>query len=342
MKALLVKMSSFGDLIHTLPAVTDAVRAIPDLKLHWVVEESFAEIPKWHYGVEKVLPAAFRRWKKTPLHALFGDEWRGFRDQLAQENYDVIIDAQGLMKSAWVTRIARGTLRWGFDVHTAREKLAAMAYDHTVRAEYYIIPRIRRLMSAALGYALDENVCDYGIANRHFPGDERPRQPYVVFAHGTTWPNKLWPLRNWVALARLVNAGGYMVCLPWGNVAERERASLIARECDRAEVLPQLSLSDMAAVIQSAYGVVGVDTGFTHLAAALEVPSVGIFGPTVPPLSGERDNMQRYLVADFQCAPCFKRKCGYDGPSQVTPACYGALTPQRVWDTLAPELEANE
>lgn len=342
MKVLLVKMSSFGDLIHTLPAVTDAVRAIPNLKLHWVVEEGFAAIPSWHYGVEHIHAAAFRRWKKTPMHALFGDEWRQFREKLAEQEYDVIVDAQGLVKSAWVTRIARGEVRWGFDVHTVKERLAAMAYDHSVKADYYIIPRIRKLMSAALDYSFDDKACDYGVSNRHFPGDDRPRQPYVVFAHGTTWTNKLWPLRYWVALAKLVNAQGYTVCLPWGNVSERERANYIARECDRAEVLPEMTLDGLAAIIQGAYGVVGVDTGFTHLAAALEVPSVGVFGPTVPPLPGVRDNMQRYLIADFKCAPCFKRKCTYEGTSDVVPACYGALTPERVWSALQEELDANE
>ena len=103
MRVLLVKTSSLGDVIHTLPALTDAQRAIPGIQFDWVVEEGFAEIPAWHPAVAQVIPVAIRRWRKHPLQTLRSGEWRRFKARLRETHYDLVIDAQGLLKSAWLT-----------------------------------------------------------------------------------------------------------------------------------------------------------------------------------------------------------------------------------------------
>lgn len=98
MRILMVKTSSMGDVIHTLPALTDAQQAIPGLCVDWVVEEGFAQIPSWHSAVDRVIPIAIRRWRKNLLSAQTRQEWRSFKQRLHQERYDAVIDAQDYLK----------------------------------------------------------------------------------------------------------------------------------------------------------------------------------------------------------------------------------------------------
>ena len=128
MRVLLIKTSSLGDVIHTLPALTDAARAIPGIRFDWVVEEGFAEIPAWHPAVDAVIPVAIRRWRKKPLQAVRSGEWSNFKRRLRETQYDLVIDAQGLLKSAWLTRYARAEVV-GLDKSSAREPLAARFYQ---------------------------------------------------------------------------------------------------------------------------------------------------------------------------------------------------------------------
>src|SRR3990167_10915001 len=106
MRVLLIKTSSMGDIIHTLPALSDAQQMIPGIKFDWVVEESFAEIPKWHPVVERIVPVALRRWRTNLFSKNVHDEWRQVRENLQHQSYDLILDAQGLVKSAWLGLLA--------------------------------------------------------------------------------------------------------------------------------------------------------------------------------------------------------------------------------------------
>lgn len=338
MKVLIVKTSSLGDVIHTLPALSDAARALPDIRFDWVVEEALAEIPAWHPAVERVIPIALRRWRKQPSAALTGGEWRQFLHQLRTENYDKIIDAQGLIKSAVITRLARGP-RYGLDRRSAREPLAALAYGHKISVEkkQHAITRVRALFAAALNYPCPATAPDYGLSPTRFEPaatDER----YMVFLHGTAWSSKQWPLGYWLELARLAAAQGYKVYLPWGNPNERQRARHIAAHCSSAVVLPEMNLAALAALLAHACGVVGVDTGLSHLAAALAAPAVTIYGATRPELTGTVGASQVHLCAKFPCAPCGGRVCAYQGAAPVQPACYQTIPPTQVWGSLTPML----
>ncbi len=335
MRVLVVKMSSLGDVLHTLPALTDAHRHHPDLRADWVVEEAFAHVPAWHPAVRTVISAGLRRWRHAPVHAWRSGEWQRFRDALANERYDRVIDAQGLMKSALVTRFAKGD-RFGFDRSSAREPLAAMAYDHSVAIDrrQHAIRRLRQLFAAALDYPFEDTAPQYGIEKR-FPATRRSTEPYLIFFHGTTWATKLWPLAHWQRLVARAGAAGYSVRLPWASVQERLRAERLARESSRAEVLPEvLSLNQLARLVRQATAVVGVDTGLVHLAAALGVPSVTVYGATDPELTGTVGDKQHRLRSDFPCAPCRKRMCQETADLKQPPPCYGTLTPERVWQTL--------
>lgn len=253
MRVLLVKTSSLGDVIHTLPALTDAARAIPGIQFDWVVEEGFAEIPAWHPAVARVIPVAIRRWRKNLWQTLRNGEWRRFKQRLKEVDYDLVIDAQGLLKSAWLTRYVGKTPVAGLDRDSAREPLASRFYRRAYPVAWgqHAVERTRQLFAQALDYPLPESVGDYGL-DREQLADADPGAPYLVFLHGTTWDTKHWPEAYWRELAERMCERGWSVRLPWGSAAERERAGRLAAGLENAAVLPRLSLAGMAKVLAGA------------------------------------------------------------------------------------------
>lgn len=351
MRVLLVKTSSLGDVIHALPALTDAARAIPGITFDWVVEEGFAEIPTWHPAVGKVIPVAIRRWRKNLWQTFKSGEWRRFKQSLRAEHYDLVIDAQGLFKSAWLTRYVKAPVA-GLDQNSAREPLASRFYQRrlAVARGQHAVERLRQLFALALGYDLPKGLGDYGLDVDRLV--ELPRnKPYVLFLHGTTWDTKHWPEVYWRDLALRMGHMGVEVRLPWGNPAEKARAERIANGLGNAVVLPKLNLAGVAKVLASASACVAVDTGLGHLAAALDVPTISLFGPTNPGLTGAYGKAQIHLASDFPCAPCLQKKCTYQPTAQDQqqfdlktewPLCFTRLNPERVASRLSTLLLAEE
>ena len=300
MRVLIVKTSSLGDLIHALPAVTDAARNLPGIRFDWVAEEGFAEIPGWHPAVERVIPVALRRWRKNWLAAWRAGEIPAFLRRLRERDYDCVVDAQGLLKSAVLTRLAQGA-RCGPDLCSAREPLAALFYARrfAVPRDRHAIDRVRQLFAAALNYEFDPMGLDYGLnpANFALPAFLHSQPAYLFFLHGTTWPSKRLPAEQWTELARRADDAGHAVLLPWGNAAERETAQSIAAGATNARVLPRLKLTEMAGVLAHARGVIGVDTGLAHLAAAFGKPALTIYTATFPERTGARGTQQCCVVA---------------------------------------------
>ena len=301
MRVLVVKLSSLGDVIHTLPALSDAASALPGIRFDWVVEEAFAQIPQWHPAVEQVIPVAIRRWRKRPLRDFRGPQWRRARSALQGRQYDAVIDAQGLMKSAFIARLVKAP-RYGMDRRSVRERLAAAVYHHgiPVPREMHAVQRIRLLFGRALGYPVPQGQGDYGLRQQLVPQVQR-QLPSLLFFHGTARAEKLWPQAYWVELAELAVAQGLTVHLPWGSDMERERAQAIAGSAncasDRVQVLPGMDLSGLAERLLEVRGAVAVDTGLGHLAAALDVPTVSLYGPTRPALVGAYGRNQVHLNA---------------------------------------------
>lgn len=315
MKVLIVKTSSMGDIIHTLPAVTDAARAIPGIQMDWAVEEAFAEIPRWHPAIRHVIPVAIRRWRVNPFATLCSAEWKQFRSRLKLEQYDCVIDAQGLVKSALVARLAYGKI-CGFDWSSAREPLASLAYQQKffISKDQHAVERSRALFGKALCYSyggIDED-CNLNSAFRHALGDgdfglqrdqfgkPDPGKPYVLFLHGTTRGPKHWPDEHWIKLCELITQAGFQVKVPWYNEVEKSRAEKIAAVSDRAEVLPKSNLQNMAMVLAQAKAFVAVDTGLGHLGAALNVPGISLYGPTSPVYIGTYGKNQIHMGAKQQ------------------------------------------
>lgn len=298
MHILLIKTSSMGDVIHTLPALTDAFKIIPKFSCDWVVEEGFTEIPSWHGAVRKVIPIALRRWRKNLRTTCKKHEISLFLQQLRAEHYDCVIDAQGLLKSAVISFLAKGA-SYGLALDSVREPLASLFYKHkiTISKDLHAITRIRELFAKSLNYPIPpENTIDYGIKEKIYALTETEK--YLVFIHGTSREDKCWQEEKWIAMAQLAAANELEVMLPWGNDAEKERAERIAQATPNAKVLPKLSLTEIAKLLVCSKGVVTVDTGLGHLAAALDVPTIALYGPTAPALVGVRGKRARY-VTDF-------------------------------------------
>lgn len=339
MRVLLIKTSSMGDVIHTLPALTDAMHAVPGIKFDWVVEEAFAEIPTWHPAVSKVIPVALRRWRKKLFAKQTRAEWRAFREQLREQQYDLVLDAQGLFKSAFLTKLARGT-RVGYDSHSAREGLAAWLYDynyHVDRAHHAVL-RTRMLFALALNYAEPVMPPRFGIDRAKLTSPDNTEK-YFVFLHGTTWASKEWPEQYWVELAETMSQHGYRIKIGGGSEVELARAARIAKSSDAVDALPRMSIGEMARLLANSCGAVAVDTGFGHLAAGMNLPTISIYGSTNAVYTGALGQASVHLSAHFPCSPCLSRTCTYKNPSPVSPACYATVPPERVWEALSKQLD---
>ncbi|WP_085247867.1 lipopolysaccharide heptosyltransferase RfaC [Gilliamella mensalis] len=300
MRVLVVKTSSMGDVLHTLPALTDAANNLANITFDWVVEENFTQIPSWHYAVNKVIPVAIRRWRKSWFSKTTRQEHHEFIQTLRQQQYDVIIDAQGLIKSAFlITRKAQG-IKHGLDRKSIKEPIASWFYDvkHNVPKQMHAIERIRLLFAQSLQYKLPNSMGDYAIA-RHFlsslPSDN---QQYLIFLHATTRDEKHWSEDAWRKLIKLIEPTGLKIKLPWGAPHEQARAIRLAQGFKHVEVLPKCPLSDIATIIAGAKAVVSVDTGLSHLTAALDRPNITLFGKTDPKLIGGYGKNQFSIISN--------------------------------------------
>nr|WP_232108630.1 lipopolysaccharide heptosyltransferase I [Pseudomonas juntendi] len=347
---MIIKTSSLGDVIHTLPALTDAAHALPGIRFDWVVEEGFAEIPSWHPAVDQVIPVAIRRWRKNLWQTLKSGEWKAFKKRLRARKYDLVIDAQGLVKSAWLTRYVKAPVA-GLDRYSAREGWASRFYDRrlSVATGQHAVERVRQLFAMALAYDLPEGIGSYGLDLERL--QLPPAAPYVVFLHGTTWATKHWPEAYWRELAERMGRRKLEVRLPWGNPAEKARAERIAQGLNNCQVLPKLNLAGVARVLAAAKACVAVDTGLGHLAAALDVPTISLFGPTNPGLTGAYGRTQIHQASDWPCAPCLQKKCTYKPSAddlarfdlkREWPLCFTRLNPEHVASRLSALLLAED
>ncbi|HEX7859863.1 MAG TPA: lipopolysaccharide heptosyltransferase I [Verrucomicrobiae bacterium] len=282
MRVLLIKMSSLGDVVHTLAPLTDAAAANPGIRFDWVVEEGYKEIPKWHPSVDRVIVAPLRRWRKAPFRTVRSGEWNRFRSELRSANYDLVFDAQGLMKSAFVARQS-GQPITGRSRESVREAAASFLYTHKIDVDLRLteVEQLRQLFARTLGYEQPHTPADFGIDRNQF--QIATHEPYAVFFHGAAWPAKLWSQENWIALGKHIRAAGLALKLAWGTDDERKRAQCIV-DAVGGTVMPKLSVGELARMIANAKFAVGLDTGLTHVAIALGVPTVTMYGPSAPML----------------------------------------------------------
>jgi len=286
MRILLVKTSSLGDVIHNLPAVSDLKRHFPEARIDWCVEENFAAIPSLHPGVSRIIPVAIRRWRKALFKAATWREIGAAQAALRATAYDLVIDSQGLLKSALLASRVQGIV-CGYAADSAREPLAARFYQRrfSISRSQHAVDRNRQLVAAAVGYSAD-GLPDYGIAPPPGRPDWLAVSPYIVLLTASSRDDKLWPDEHWLALGRQLHARSLRAVLPGGSPAERARAARLAGALPDAIAAPPLSLPALATLLGGANAVVGVDTGLTHLAVALDTPTIALYTATDPGLTG--------------------------------------------------------
>ena len=278
-RVLIVKLSSLGDVVHAMPAVMDIRAAFPNAQIDWVVERGFAPLVARCAAVNRVIPCEFRAWRKQPLSAQTHAQWRAFREGLQAQAYDAVIDLQGLTKSALVAWLAKLTL------HGQRYAMAnqteGSGYERPTRwvadvavtlpAHIHAMTRSRVLCAEVLGYGLSP-VPRFGL------GRARAQQPpCVVLVHGTSRADKEWPAAHWVALGQRLQQAGFALVLPHGSAQEQAHSEWLAQQLPGAQVWPRLSLDALTQRMAQCSGVVGVDSGLSHIAVALGLPHVQIY-----------------------------------------------------------------
>lgn len=332
-RILIVKLSSMGDVIHLLPALSDVNKKNTQFTFDWVVDKSFSEIPHWHSAVSKVISTSHRKWKKNWIKSWRSGEIRQALQTIREEPYDLIIDAQGSIKSALISLCARGK-RYGMDKNSAREFIAAYAYHKTycIHPENHAINRLRHLFSQIFDYDYTELPLDYGIEHHTFQTIDFPLpESYLVFIHSASWTTKLLPESLWKELIQLASNYHYHIVLPWGNELELKRAKQLAQDNETVHVLPYCSLSQQAHILKKSRGVISVDTGLSHLAAALGIKCLTLYGPTDPKRIGTIGENQLLLHAPFNCLSCHKKICSYSSMFAQEAVCMKSWSAEYIW-----------
>ena len=326
MNILIIKMSSLGDTIHTLPAITDIKNNYPNCTITWLIEPGFQEVPSWHAAVDNIITLSLRKLKKNPYSLAEYTNIITSIKKLRENTYDIIIDAQGLLKSALIAKIAKGKSA-GYDKNSIKEKIASRLYTNTfkVSKNIHAVERIRSLCALSLAYNVS-NSAAYNINN------SKNKKNYIIIFHGTTWDNKHYQIENWQSLIQLITAEGYQVLLPWASELEKQRAIELGKN-KNTKVLDKMNLSEIKEIIANAKGAIGLDTGLSHLAAATDTPCVAIYGPTNPNLSRNYGAKQTQIKSNATCAPCMKRSCVKTHVSMQHP-CMQNIAATEVWEKL--------
>ncbi len=310
LRVLVVKLSSLGDVVHTLPAAMDIQAHFPNAQIDWVVEPSFAPIVKACSAVHRVIACDLRRWRKNIWATETRVAWRAFMAELHQERYDAIIDLQGLTKSAlvsWLARTAPQGKRFAMAHATdgsAYERPTRWVADQAVEMPPHIhaMTRGRLLCATALQYEMPVAL-QYGLNPQNETESINRDKNLVVFVHGTSRADKEWPLSNWHELGLRLSRAGYQIALPHGNEEERLRSVAMAEMIPNAIVLPQMKINELMQFMASTAGVIGVDSGVSHIAVALNLPHVQIYNFDTAwrtgPISSDHDKTRQRSVVDF-------------------------------------------
>jgi heptosyltransferase-1 len=304
---LVVKLSSLGDVVHTLPAAMDIQANLPTAQIDWVVEPSFAPIVKACAAVHRVIACDLRHWRKNIWSQATRLAWRAFLAELHQERYDAIIDLQGLTKSAlvsWLARTSHKGKRYAMANATdgsAYERPTRWVADMAIDLEQHIhaLTRGRVVCASALKYEVPPTL-RYGLnAGQSIHNDKKT----VVFVHGTSRADKEWPLANWHELGLRLSNAGYQIVLPHGNEEERLRSVAMVEMIPNALVWPRMSIDNLMQAMAPTAGVIGVDSGLSHIAVALNLPHVQIYNFDTAwrtgPIGSVNEKTRQRSVVDF-------------------------------------------
>lgn len=338
-------MSSIGDIIHTFPAVMDAKRYIKDIKIDWLVDENFVDIVKLQqYNnnniIENIISIPLRKTKKNLLFEIIKFKFKDILNQLNTEHYDLVIDAQGLLKSAIIAKLVNTKKIVGFNSNSCREPLASFFYHYRIQVDknLHAILRTRQLFAKSLNYNFQD--IDYGLERKQFPKlaelASSNIDKYIVFLHGTTWETKHWKLEYWQKLSLLIANKNISIVIMISNLKEQQFAEQLLANNHSIIILSKLSVWQIGPILANAIAVVAVDTGFAHLSGAIGVPVVGIYGATSIVKSGVMGAKSVNLQSQYHCSPCLSRIClEYKNKhSKIKQPCLQEITPEIVFSKL--------
>jgi len=348
-RILIIKLSSMGDVLHALPVLSDIKNYLgEESQIDWVTEPGYSCLLKDHPHIDNLYTLPFRKYPGY-IRSIYSPEAKAlhktFNDQPA---YDAILDLQGLLKSAWVCRWAKGK-RFGYDSKSIREPWASWLYNKKlgVSKNQHAVCRMRELAAKALGYAVPTTDPVYNLNARGENGPpghiargpsvrstQQPTKLQLILFPNTTWETKHWPLEHWQALINLTQQQ-FNIFITWGSPAELELANNLSANYANCQPTPDLNISGMKNFLKHCDAFVGVDTGFAHLATAMDIPGIVLMGPTDKNKSGPLGKKQIALDIDLPCRPCHKRECALPvETNKLRPACLAGITPELVLSTL--------
>ena len=286
-----------GDLMHALPALTEAKEFNQDIVFDWVVDRSFSEVPKWHPAVNKVIKTDHRNWKKQFFSPESRGALRSVINDINNTEYDLVIDMQNNLKSSFVSYLCKHKVT-GMDFKSVREFPAHLSYNKKINIskDLHAITRQNIILSEALGYST-LNSSDYGITDVNFikPSFNLPSE-YVVLVQNASWKTKQWSIVNWQLLVNHLDKLGIDMILPSGNEEEYLRAKKISSVSGKTHVLKPIPLNEIAYIMNKAKFSVCSDTGLAHLSAVVDTPSLTLYGPTDTKLIGTKGNNQFHII----------------------------------------------
>ena len=277
MKIAIVKLSALGDIIHAMVVLQFIKKHQPETVIDWVVEEGFKGVIEHNPHINQIHTVNLKKAKQQKSLMLLFKELNKLRKL---PKYDMVIDAQGLIKSAIVAKLIKANKICGFDKHSIREPLASLMYQHTTSMAYDANTIDRNIK--VICNPLDLAVSGVDIVNKlPFLSSQckikTPKKPYALFIIGSTWESRNYPKEKFVQVAQALKINFLVV---WGNDLEYEKAVWMAEKSDYIDVLPRLDLDSLKCIIQHSKLLIGNDTGPTHMAWALNIPSITLFGPT--------------------------------------------------------------
>lgn len=325
MKVLIIKLSAFGDIIHSL-SVIDCFREYSgknniDVELHWLVEKKWSPILKNHRGIDKLIISNTKEWRKSIFSSETRKELFAFWKDLRQEKYDLVIDINGLLRSAILARLTRAKNRIGFseDSDFCREKYCSWFLDNTYNVPWgHVIDQTVGLLERALEIEMP------GVVNPVLPpheaGTVKARKMleqnnlepgrFAVIAAGGGWETKLLDVRSVAAFCDRVSSYGITPVLTYYGDEEGKRAKEISSiAVSDVRELSNLPVDIFIEIMRLSRLVIGPDTGTVHAASAVKTPTVSYYGPSSGDYSGPRRKTDRVVQISPECGPCFKRRC---------------------------------
>ena len=332
-KILIIKMSSMGDVLHALPVLADIKNAFgKQTQIDWVVEPNYASLLAQHPLINQVYPLPLRKYKNT-FKRFNNPNTKKLKQLLRQQSYDVVLDLQGLLKSAIVSRWAKAPV-YGYNKKSIREPLASYFYQHKFQVDKseHAITRMRELTANALSYTLPNTLPDYRL-NTYKASAQDVKSNIILFPF-TTWQSKHWPKHHWQSCIKLLSEN-YNIYIAWGSDEEHKQATEFIAHQSHCQLTPQLNIKQMQQFLLNMHAFIGVDTGFAHLATAMDIPGIVLMGPTDKHRSGPLGERQLALDVSLPCRPCHKRQCHLpEIAGELRPACMAALSPTMVLQHL--------